>query len=56
MTDELLNALKTIKDECSKHKLKCNSCPLITGEGGCGVTNVDECPSDWKLQKREVYF
>lgn len=60
MTDELLNALKLIKAECesqtkTKGRLsKCDECPLSTVGGDCGLIQFE--PSEWSLQKREVYF
>lgn len=65
MTDELLNALRLIKAECEKHSklvsvskmrscCKCNNCPLSASDGDCGVTQIE--PSEWSLEKREVYF
>ena len=65
MTDELLKALQLIKAECEKQSklmsltkqrnyCKCNNCPLSTGDGDCGVTQLE--PGSWSLEKREVYF
>lgn len=65
MTEELLKALQTIKDECTKrddaiafgrpkYESKCTGCPLADATGECGVMAND--PSLWSLEKREVYF
>ena len=56
MTEELLKALQLIKAECEKHSDSdsCCECPMHTTYGDCGVT--EKCPSDWRLEKREVYF
>ncbi len=56
MTEELLNALKVIKAECSKHTGVCGDCPLLKYYGGCAITDYNSQPSDWRLEKREVYF
>ena len=54
MTEELLNALKLIKEECKKYK-KCDDCPMYAhNELECGV--IDDEPKKWRLEKREVYF
>ncbi len=54
MTDELLKALQLIKEECAKHESGCDGCPMATFVGTCGITN--EAPTDWSLNKKEVYF
>lgn len=54
MSDELLKALQTIKEECKKHNDKCKGCPMRDSYGNCGV--VHQTPNQWKLEKREVYF
>ena len=53
MTDELLKALQTIKNECKKHN-NCNGCPILTYGDECGLES--DKPSKWALEKREVYF
>ena len=53
MNDELLKALQVIKEECVKHEL-CKNCPMLNSSDECGV-NADD-PSEWSLEKREVYF
>lgn len=65
MTEELLKALQTIKDECTKrddaiafgrlnHESKCKGCPLADAYDNCAVTS--DTPDTWSLKKREVYF
>mgnify|MGYP003301268743 CR=1 FL=1 len=65
MTDELLKALQVIKEECvkrddsirfgrGKNEDKCKGCPLSDCYDDCGI--METKPSEWKLEKREVYF
>ncbi len=54
MREELLNALKVIKEECSKHKVTCKGCPMANCNDECGLES--DQPSEWRLEKREVYF
>lgn len=56
MTEELLKALQLIKEECSKYDGTCKGCAMRKVNGGCGVTDIECFPSDWRLEKREVYF
>lgn len=55
MNEELLNALKLIKEECKKQDSCGVNCPMWSiGNDECGVTG--DAPNEWKLEKREVYF
>lgn len=53
MNEELLNALKLIKEECKKHT-RCEGCPLVNSCDECGIS--EETPRHWLLQERVVYF
>lgn len=57
MTEGLLEALRLIRETCkSKYDgkvYKCETCPLCTASGNCGL---ELPPYEWKLEKREVYF
>lgn len=51
---KLLNALKVIREECSKHKEEsCLGCPLCT-DTGC---NLNKPPREWQLvtEKKSVW-
>ena len=55
MKDELLNALKLIKEACNELGSDCEGCPMWSySNGECGVTG--NSPFEWNLEKREVYF
>ena len=43
---ELLEALKTIREECEKHI--CRNCPMRTHNDRCAIR--EKFPSDWKLR------
>lgn len=47
---ELLEALKTIRDECSTHD-QCKCCPLRskTNESSCSLDIREHAPADWEL-------
>lgn len=47
--EELINALRTIKEECKKHQDddSCCDCPMGTYDGGCCVT--DCTPDNWSI-------
>lgn len=53
MTDELLKALKMIKEICKSNPEDCIECPLADKYGNCGINNP---PEEWRLEKREVWF
>lgn len=54
--EKLLDALKTIQDECEKNKVcaDCTDCPFfIQGEeNNCGI--ISSTPVNWKLNKVHV--
>lgn len=54
--EKLLDALKTIQDECEKNKVcsDCTNCPFfIQGEeNNCGI--ISKTPVNWKLNKVHV--
>lgn len=43
-SDDLLNAVKTIKKHCDTQD-KCESCPLGRVNGDCIL--IEQCPGDW---------
>ena len=54
MTEELLKALQTIKEECEKYDNCDDGYPMCNFNGDCGVRKTN--PENWRLKKREVYF
>lgn len=54
MTNDLLKALETIKNECKSHKHSCEGCPLLNRYGECGVIHGE--PHNWDLTKKEYYL
>ena len=56
--EELLTALRTIRDECAFHASTCAGCPLATDDFVCGVTgqktslggDYDVMPRKWIVQ------
>lgn len=44
--EEIINALKVIKDECKGH-CHCDACPFYTGVVGCKVKKTS--PIDWEI-------
>lgn len=51
--EKLLDALKTILDECVKYKV-CTDCPFFVqgDENNCGI--LSRSPVNWKLNKVHV--
>lgn len=51
--EKLLDALKTIQDECAKHKV-CTDCPFFvqSEDINCGILSRN--PVNWKLNKVHV--
>lgn len=51
--EKLLDALKTIQDECAKHKV-CTDCPFFvqSDDSNCGILSRN--PVNWKLNKVHV--
>lgn len=51
--EKLLDALKTIQDECDKHKF-CTDCPFFiqSDDNNCGI--LYRSPDNWKLKKVQV--
>lgn len=51
--EKLLDALKTIQDECAKHKV-CTDCPFFvqSEDINCGI--LSRSPVNWKLNKVHV--
>ena len=47
--EEIIGALKIIKEECEAHSNSCVDCPLYGH--GCGV--LDDIPSGWSLADPE---
>ena len=43
--EEIINALKVIKDEC--FETRCNDCPFGRGENNCKLLGTN--PADWKI-------
>ena len=51
--EKLLDALKTIQDECVKYKF-CTDCPFFvhSDDNNCGILSRN--PGNWKLNKVHV--
>lgn len=51
--EKLLDALKTIQDECAKYKF-CTDCPFFvhSDDNNCGILSRN--PVNWKLNKVHV--
>lgn len=51
--EKLLDALKTIQDECAKYKV-CTDCPFFvqSDDNNCGI--LTRSPDNWKLKKVQV--
>lgn len=51
--EKLLDALKTIHDECAKYKF-CTDCPFFvhSDDNNCGILSRN--PANWKLNKVHV--
>ena len=45
--EEIINALKVIKDECAEFDDDCQACPFYSYEDGCKIANIE--PWKWKL-------
>lgn len=45
----LIDAIKTIKNECRKH-LMCKNCPIYNNDKGC---LVEPLPCDWEIRDSE---
>jgi len=45
-TEEIIEALKVIKDVCDRFRDSCNSCPLRDKYDECGLC---EMPADWEI-------
>lgn len=53
MKKELLDSLKNIKEECSRHE-DCATCPLIQHSGYCFIYEEDDStPCGWNIKKLE---
>lgn len=52
--EKLLDALKTIQDECAKHKVCTDYCPFFvqSDDNNCGI--LSRSPDKWKLKKVQV--
>lgn len=55
--NELIEALNTIKEECSKHRtgsmvVECINCPMGTNKGGCCVIDLEPC--NWNIEEPDV--
>ena len=48
-TDEILNALRTLRDVCLEQRDCDNTCPLFR-ETGCGLHNSQ--PDRWRLNEK----
>ena len=48
--EEIINALKVIKEVCSQHKCLEGTCPLMLYNGECGVTDPSTEPEDWVIR------
>lgn len=51
--DRLIEALKTIKEECEKHECTvegCDGCPFSNENGECKITQ--DQPSYWNIQNK----
>lgn len=51
--EEIVNALKVIKEVCSQHK--CDVCPLIMSNGECGVVDPVTQPEDWMIRPANAW-
>lgn len=49
--EEIINALKVIKDECGQYEITCENCPFYNGKKHCAIRYQDEDPCDWKIAK-----
>jgi hypothetical protein len=48
--EEIINALKVIKEECESQGIDCNACPFCVNEG-CEI--VTRTPNNWELNATE---
>ena len=49
--EEIINALKVIKDECADHE-RCKHCPFGDDGDSCNLVDLvdtDSIPSEWKI-------
>lgn len=49
--EEILKALKVIKNVCSEKKSDCEHCPFYLSNNGCQIMN--KYPTFWKIQEDE---
>lgn len=54
--EEILQALRVIKDVCSQHD-DCESCPFQVrdrfGDEGCKIQNDNDDPSEWNIKDND---
>ena len=51
---ELLFAVRIIKNTCSNHETDCHECPLYYA--GCCVIRNDGLPADWVLNDEDAIW
>lgn len=52
---ELLFAVKIIKDTCSNHEMDCRECPLYYAED-CVISSAAVRPADWVLNDEDAVW
>lgn len=52
--EEILEAVRTIKEVCSDYEGSCNNCPYGTENNGCNITS-DTNPADWEIVKPQSF-
>lgn len=53
--EEIINALKVIKDECGQYE-ECENCPFYNEKIYCAIRDPDENPSQWDIaEETEVW-
>lgn len=51
--DEILNAIKIIRETCESEKEGCSNCPFGTGFGDCVLCK--KIPKQWRSQEERVW-
>lgn len=54
--EKLIEALRTIKEECTFHGTSCGSCPLATKLYVCGVTGEPTCGVNYDFRRKPQYW